>query len=150
LNNILADLGVPIAPASTGRYAPVGTDPNVARHLQDKGAQMKLKNLALLLAISGVVAYPYLRRQRSRVAAGGPPPSWQPDTQDDQAAADLAYRSPSHRFDDSPNAAERLHDENVLRSPVYAASGSEELSSSSSQRGEEPTAAGLPDLTRGA
>jgi hypothetical protein len=111
---------------------------------------MKLKNLALLLAISGVAAYPYLRRQRSRVAAGGRQPLWPADSQDSQIAADLAYRSPSRGFDDSPNAAERLHDENRLRSPVYAANGSEELFSSSSQRGEEPLSAGLPDLTRGA
>lgn len=111
---------------------------------------MKVKSLALLLAISGIAAYPYLQRQRSRAAAGRQEPGWQPNSQDNETAADLAYRSPSYGFDDSPNTAERLRAEDVVRSPVRAINGSEELFSSSSQRSEEPLAPGLPDLTRGA
>lgn len=111
---------------------------------------MKVKNLALLFAISGIAAYPYLQRQRSRAAAGRQEPNWRPRSQGHETAADLAYRSPSDGFDGSPNTAERLSAEDVVRSPVRAINGSEELFSSSSQRGEEPLAPGLPDLARGA
>jgi hypothetical protein len=52
--------------------------------------------------------------------------------------------------DESPNEAERLRDEDLVGSPAATAMPSDDLFSSSSQRGAEPVTPGLPDLTRGA
>ncbi len=123
---------------------------------------MKLKTLTLLLAATGLAAYPYLKRVRSRAATGdeGRGAGWVTlsgmqaalgDRASDGAnESELDFETPQAGFDDSPNIAQRLRDEDVVRSPVAAPNGSEQLSGFSSQRSEEPVAPGLPDLTRGA
>jgi hypothetical protein len=121
---------------------------------------MKLKTLTLVLAATGLAAYPYLKRMRTQ-ASGASTGAGDVTLSGMQAGlttapqgrfdeSDMDYETPEAGYDESPNTAERLRDDDVVHSPVTAANGSEELFTSSSQRGEEPVAAGLPDLTRGA
>jgi hypothetical protein len=121
---------------------------------------MKLKTLTLLLAATGLAAYPYLKRMRNQ-AAGVDIDTGTVTLSDMQTGlhsgadgslneSELDFETPEAGYDESPNTAERLRDDGVVHSPVTAANGSEQLFGSSSQRGEEPVAAGLPDLTRGA
>lgn len=119
---------------------------------------MKLKTLTLLLAATGLAAYPYLKRVRAQAATGdeGRGAGWvtlsamQADLGEGVNESELDFETPQASYDVSPNIAQRLRDEDVVRSPVAAPNPSEQLSGFSSQRSEEPVAPGLPDLTRGA
>jgi hypothetical protein len=121
---------------------------------------MKLKTLTLLLAATGLAAYPYLKRARSQASSGAGARAGDVTLSGLQAGldtgasrlseSDMDFETPQAGYGESPNTAERLRDDDVVHSPVTASNGSEQLFGSSSQRGEDPVAAGLPDLTRGA
>jgi|GEM_PF-6417954 len=119
---------------------------------------MRSKTFTLLLAAAGIAAYPYFKRMRSqastagvgRVRLSGRQSGLNTGARGRLNESDMDYETPQAGFAGSANTAESLRERDVVHSPVRAFNGSEELFGSSSQRGEKPVAAGLPDLTRGA
>jgi hypothetical protein len=111
---------------------------------------MKMIPLAILMGVAGVATQLYrrsVRRHGESTGWGGMPASG-------ATSAGLAGQS------DLPGAAgrwdegARLQDDEApglqARTGSMGAAQPDDLFASSSQRGEEPVAAGLPDLTRGA
>ncbi|AKJ27392.1 hypothetical protein [Caldimonas brevitalea] len=113
---------------------------------------MTLKTLTLALAVTGVAASYYMKKRRAQMLMGGA----DVDQLDASQRALGNAQAMQGLGADSPNTAERLHEENLTGSPLGAGSpladktASDDLFSSSSQRGPNPTTPGLPDLTRGA
>ncbi|WP_330835876.1 hypothetical protein [Piscinibacter sp.] len=100
----------------------------------------------MLLALAGAATRIYMKQRGLQRPAEG----LDHDTAQDSADA---WR-PADIDEASPNAAERLREDTGSPIgpgfPTAASDAGEEIFSSSSQRGEEPIAPGLPDLTRGA
>jgi hypothetical protein len=86
----------------------------------------------LAMAIGGLATYLVLKRQERPAATGGSRAYGADPTESESGFGNAM----SDLEGESPNAAERLHDENVVVSPVQADMPAEDLFSSSSQRGE--------------
>jgi len=106
---------------------------------------MKLMKFVLVMAAGGLATH-LLMKQRGRPAVPDGLGSWGPDPLEGEL--DVAVPM-SGVGSESPNAAERLEGESDPLSGERRRPA-EDLFSSSSQRGDEPIAPGLPDLTRGA
>jgi hypothetical protein len=106
-----------------------------------KGVLMKY---LLAIAAGGLATYLVLKRREAPASTGGSRVDAFERNEPDEGASMRSFA------DESPNEAERLRDEGLVGSPTATAMPSDDLFSSSSQRGEEPVTPGLPDLTRGA
>jgi hypothetical protein len=98
----------------------------------------------LAIAVGGLATYLVLKRREAPASTGGPRVDAFERDEPDEGASMRGFA------DESPNEAERLRDEGRVGSPTATAMPSDDLFSSSSQRGAEPVTPGLPDLTRGA
>ncbi|WP_280156322.1 hypothetical protein [Piscinibacter sp. XHJ-5] len=106
-----------------------------------------MKLLKYMLAIAaGALTTHFVLKYRGLSPAGEGLGSFGPDPMDDDEEA-TATRGEASEF---ANPAERLQEEGMIGSAAGPELSTQDLFSSSSQRGEEPVTPGLPDLTRGA
>ena len=121
---------------------------------------MRIGRVILALAAASLAASLYAQAQRAgRRTVGVSDEGEAPDPDrpgwDEWEDPDIAPTVSAPQLD-SPNSAERLQSSNATGSPIgtgepFSASvKDDDLFSSSSQKGPDPAAPGLPDLTRGA